>query len=590
MKNVFPGVVRLILSILLGFFYQGLMAQRTYPTDYFQAPVDFRMLLSGTFGEIRNNHFHSGIDIKTGGVEGAKIYSVADGYVSRIKVSPFGFGKALYITHPNGYVSVYGHLRSYNSTIGDYVKKAQYSAEKFDIELFPEPGQLPVKKGETVAYSGNSGSSGGPHLHFEMRDEATQYIINPLLFGYEVKDFYKPRITSIKIYPEDEFSRVNNSGKSIRYLTEGWGTEHRLANQPVIKVSGRISFSVQVYDQQNDTDNKNGPYAIALYIDSVLVYEFRLETFSFDQTRYVNSLLDYEELIRNNVRLQRTCIDPGNKLDLYRNVSENGVFQFNDSLVHTIRYEVSDVPGNIAVLTFKVKSEKPAITGQQPVPEGENPRSIYQFQTSSFNFNASNHFGNASVILDAPKGAFYKSFEFQYDSAKKMAGTYSSVHKIHNGYTPVHDYITLGIRPEGLPESLRPKALVVKIGNNGTGFTSAGGQYDADGYVRTKIREFGNYAIAVDTVPPKIRPVKPESFKNMDGQTVLKMIISDELSGIFNYRGTLNGKWILMEYDAKNDLLIYYIDDRLLPGTNNFELKVADVKGNSANYKAVLVK
>jgi murein DD-endopeptidase MepM/ murein hydrolase activator NlpD len=572
--------------LLVVFVTHDLPAQkRVYPTDYFRPPVDFRILLSGTFGEIRANHFHSGIDIKTGGAEGAKVYAVADGYVSRIKVSPYGFGKALYITHPNGFVSVYGHLKGYNSAIGEYVKTAQYRAENFEIELFPSPDELPVRRGEVVAISGNSGSSGGPHVHFEMRDEATQKIINPLLFGYEVKDFYKPRITSVKIYPEDANSAVNGSSRAVRYLTEGWGEGHRLAGNPAIRLSGNISFAIQAFDQQNDTDNKNGPYGIALYIDSLLVYEFRMETFAFDQTRYVNSLLDYEELVRNNVRLQRTCIDPGNKLDIYDEVKNRGIFNFSDSLTHTIRYEVTDVPGNVAVLEFRVQS---VVSGQQSAVSGQQS---LQSQPSTFNYNASNHFENTSVILDAPKGVFYKSFEFRYDSARRVTGTYSSIHKIHNRYTPVHDYITLAIRPQGLPERLRLKALLVRMNDEGAGFSSAGGAFEEpDGFVRAKIREFGNYAVAVDTIPPKIRPVNAESFKNLAGATAVKFTISDELSGIASYRGTLNGKWILMDYDAKNDLLIYMIDERLLAGQNAFELKVTDAKGNSATYKSGLTR
>jgi hypothetical protein len=566
-------------------------AQRTYPKGYFQAPLDFRLLLSGTFGEIRAGHFHSGMDIKTQGVEGAKVYAVADGYVSRIRVSPFGFGKALYVTHPNGFVSVYGHLNRYNKTIGDYVKASQYKSENFDIELFPEPGQFPVKKGEIIAYSGNSGGSGGPHLHFELRDEATQYIINPLLFGFDVKDIYKPKITSIKIYPETEGSKVNGTGKSVRYLVEGWGTEHKLAGSPVITLSGDISFGIQLYDQQNDTDNKNGPYAIRLYIDSALVYEFRAETFSFDETRYVNSLIDYEEYVRNNVRLVRTCIDPGNKLDMYGKVKNHGIFSFSDTLVHTIRYEVSDVPGNTAVLAFKVRAQKSSVVSRQSSVGGNLQSSTSNLQSSTFNYDSDNHFGNASVVLDAPKGCFYKTFQFQYDSAKQVKGTYSAVHKIHNKYTPVQDYMTLAIKPKGLPVKLQGKAILVKIDDDGVGFSSAGGQYDAtDGYVRARVREFGNYSVAVDTIPPKIKPINVESFKSLAGQSAVKFTISDELSGISTYRGTLNGKWVLMDYDPKNTLLTYFIDERLLAGPNSFELKVTDSKGNVSIYKTTLTR
>jgi hypothetical protein len=378
-----PALSPMLFAILIAFVLTtSVRAQRIYPASDFRPPLDFRLLLSGTFGEIRSNHFHSGIDIKTGGSEGQKVYAVADGYVSRIKVSAYGFGKALYITHPNGYVSVYGHLKGYNKVIGDYVKATHYRQESFEIEMFPEAGELPVKQGEIVAYSGNSGSSGGPHLHFELRDAGTQKIINPLLFGFDVKDIYRPRITSIKIYPEGENSQVNGAGKAIRYLVEGWGAEHRLAGDPVIRLSGDISFAVQMFDQQNDTDNKNGPYAVALYIDSEKVFDLKMETFAFDQTRYVNSLLDYDELVRNNARLVRTCIDPGNHLDLYGSVRERGIFRFNDSLTHTIRYEVTDVPGNVAVLEFRVQS---AVGGQQSAVNSQRPALKAQPDVSAVN-------------------------------------------------------------------------------------------------------------------------------------------------------------------------------------------------------------
>ncbi|MCK9400489.1 MAG: M23 family metallopeptidase [Bacteroidales bacterium] len=580
---LFRSFPKLIIIIFLITVTQVTFSQKSYPTGYFQPPVDFRMLLSGTFGEVRANHFHSGIDIKTGGVEGSSVYAIADGYVSRIKVSALGFGRALYVTHSNGYVSVYAHLNRYNKVIEDYVRKEQYSEESFEIELFPSLGEILVKKGEIIAYSGNSGSSGGPHLHFEIRDGASQKIINPLLFGYVVKDIFRPRISLLKIYPEDENARVNGNNRSYSYPVEGWGEKHRLNVSQPIHLSGKVSFAIQVSDQQNDTDNKNGPYSIALYIDKELAYQYRMETFSFDETRYVNSLLDYAEYMKSGVRLQRTRIDPGNKLRIYNKTGDHGTFSFNDTLQHGITYEVKDVIGNTALLTFKVKSEKPEILVSKQ-------SSTSNFPISNFNYNTSNHFENTSVILDAPAGVFYDSFHFKYDSTRRVTGTFSAVQRIHDKFTPVHDYITLSIKPRDLPERLRDKALIVKINDDGKGFTSVGGKWESNGYVRAKIREFGNYSVSVDTMPPKINPVQAETFKNLTGQKKIKFIISDEMSGISTYRGTLNGKWVLMEYDAKNDLLFYTIDEQLLKGENNMKLEVVDMKNNRKIYQAILVR
>jgi hypothetical protein len=579
---------KLYLIAILFALSQQLFAQKSYPTGYFQSPLEFRLLLAGTFGEIRANHFHSGIDIKTNGAEGAAVHAIADGYVSRIKVSAYGFGKVIYVTHPNGYVSVYGHLSRYNTAIGSFVRNEQYRRESFEIELFPSAGALPVKKGEIIAFSGNSGSSGGPHLHFEIRDGGSEKPINPLLFGYEVKDLVRPKITLLKIYAEDENARINGKSLDVSYPVEGWGEEHRLNVTQPIRLSGNISFAIQASDQQNDTDNKNGPYSISLYIDKEPVFQQRMETFSFDESRYVNSLLDYSEYMKSGVRLERTRVDPGNRLSIYDKAGNHGVFLFDDTLQHVITYEVKDVAGNTALLTFKVKSEKFKI---KPV---ESANSISQipdskFQFSNFNYNTPNHFDNGSVILDAPKGVFYDSFVFKYDSTRRIAGTYSAVHQIHNKYTPVHDYITLSIKPVNLPDQLKDKAVIVKIKDDGKSYTSAGGKWENTGYITTKIREFGNYSVSVDTIAPKITAVQPEIYTKMAGQKNIRLIISDELSGIAGYRATLNGKWILMEYDAKNDRLTYTVDEYLIHGRNTLMVEVTDGKNNRAIFGATLI-
>ncbi|MFO7613841.1 MAG: M23 family metallopeptidase [Bacteroidales bacterium] len=574
------------LSILLLFLSLCMQGQSEYPAGYFVPPLDGRLLLSGTFGEIRAGHFHSGIDIKTGGVEGKPIYAVADGHVSRIKVSATGFGKALYIDHPNGYTSVYAHLSRYNHAIGGYVFREHYRKESFEIELFPAPGEYPVKKGEVVGYSGNSGTSGGPHLHFELRNTATQKPINPLLFGYAVKDFYRPRITSVKIYPEDENATVNGKNKPLRILVEGWGEEHRLAKGQNVILSGSISFAVQTYDLLNDADNKNGPYSITLFIDGEEVFHIEKISFAFDQTRYVNSYLDYEEYVRSNARMQRTRIDPGNRLgDLYGRVENKGIYCFNDTLMHDIRYEVRDMAGNVGALVFQVRSE---VRSQKL--EDRSQKTEDESGLSIFKYDEANVFKNDLVRVSAKAGAFYDSFEFRYDSSRSVAGTYGLVHHIHDKHTPVHEFIALAIRADGLPERYRDKTLVVKIRDDGKSFTSAGGQWNGDGFVGTRIREFGNYSVAVDTVPPKITPLRPESFKNLSAARQVRFRISDEISGIKSYRGTLNGKWILMEYDAKNNLLVYAFDENFLKGSNAFALEVIDMKDNKATYQAELVK
>jgi hypothetical protein len=574
-----------LVAILLFFFtfVTESLAQKSYPTDYFRPPVDLRLLLSGTFGELRANHFHSGIDIKTNGATGAKVYAIADGYISRINVSAFGFGKALYINHPNGYTSVYAHLDYFTGPVHEYVMDEHYSRESFEMTLYPAAGELPVKKGDLIAYSGNSGSSAGPHLHFEIREEASQEPINPLLFGFEVKDFYRPDITWLKIYAVDENSLVNGQNRHTKFQVEGWGADHRLAAGKKITLSGNIAFGIQCTDRQNDTQNKNGVYQVRVFFDGRLINTTRMEKFSFSETRFINSLIDYEEYMRNSIRLQRTEIDPNNKLSLYEDLPGSGIVFIDDTLEHAVRYEVTDVPGNLSVLEFK-------ITGENSSKSQGGLKTLLPADPGTFYYNGNNRYETEDLKLEAAAGAFYRSFKFTYSKTPAEKNCYAEVHHIHDEYTPVHDYIDLAIKPVGLPDGLKGKALIVKLDDGQPQFSSNGGEYQPDGFVHARIREFGKYSIAVDTVPPVITPLNLSHHKDLSGQSMVKFIIKDELSGIKSYRGTLNGQWILMEYDAKNNLLVYFIEDHLKKGTNSFLLEVTDMKGNRSEYPTSLVR
>lgn len=585
-RRMAPGKVRrpLLLALLCCALSgtSNLMAQQVYPTDYFRSPVDFRMFLSGTFGEIRTNHLHSGMDVRTNGAEGAKIYAVADGYVSRINVSAYGFGKALYITHPNGYTSVYAHLNYFTGQIHEYVMKEHYRRESFEMTLYPEPGELRVTKGQVVAYSGNSGTSGGPHLHFEIRDEATQDPINPLLFGMEVKDLVPPRLTWLKIYAADAGSRINGKSADAKFQVEGSGKGHTLSGSPAITLSGNIAFGIQCHDVQSDSDNKNGIYSVSFFVDQAPVASFRIETFAFSETRYVNSLIDYNEYIRSGMRFLRTEIDPGNKLPVYAPGSARGIFTIDDEQLHQARCEVADAAGNISVLTFSFRGQRAMDVKTAEVWDMEDP--------SVFIWNRDNKLKTNDFILEAPAGSFYRTFRMNYSASQACKGCYSPVHHVHDRYTPVHDHITLAIRPAGLPERLQAKALLVRIDDNTGGFVTHGGAWEEDGFVRTTVREFGNYAVAVDTISPSVAAIDAAYHKNLAGRTTLKFTIKDQLSGIKSYRGTLNGQWILMDFDAKNDLLVYYIGEQMKPGTNAFRLVVTDMKDNQRVFETTMVR
>jgi hypothetical protein len=575
--------MKYFMLILIGVLFFGktgtVVSQTAYPKNYFRSPVDYRILLAGSFGELRKNHFHSGIDIRTDGQVGKPLYAVADGYVSRINISAGGFGKALYITCPNGFVSVYGHLKGFNKVIGDWIRVQQYKNESFAIDIPVDPGVLKVKKGDLVAFSGNSGASAGPHLHFEMRDAATQNAIDPLLFGFDIRDIIPPKIEKVRIYPADGNSKVNGSDNPLSLPVSGQGSTYQVISRDITEVSGTVIFGISAIDQMNDSGMKDGVHSIELYVDTTLVFSQSIDQFAFAETRYVNSLLDYPLLVQYNTLVQRSYVAPNNKLRIYGTVKNRGLVSFTDDRTHKILYQVKDATGNTSRLAFWVKS----------VPPAASPAKAKKIQAGTlFSCKSENSFIRDDIKLTLPQDALYEDLDFVYSVSPRVHGTWSDLHHLQNELTPVHSFCTLSIKPVGLPGRLSSKALIA-IEQSPGHFSSRGGTF-ANGWVTTQIREFGNYAVLVDTIPPVIRPLNITGNKKVNQQVTFAFRITDDLSGIKQYRGTLNGKWILMEYDAKSNLLTYYYDDRLLHGKNTFRLVVKDDSGNESSYAVTLFR
>ncbi len=326
-----------------------------YGQDYYP-PVDFRMLLSGTFGELRGNHFHSGIDIKTEGVEGQKVYSIADGYISRIKVSAWGYGKALYITHPDGNTSVYAHLKRFSKLINNYVIENQYKKERFEIQLYPLKDKFVIKKGEMIAFSGNTGGSSGAHLHFEIRNTKTEQPINPLQFGFDITDDIHPIINKIKMYSIDGGTIDGNSiDKSFKLKRNGVG--YTLGESiPIVK--GKIAFSISTYDKLNDSYNRNGVYDIKLLVDNTLIYHLQMNEFSFSESRFINAHIDYKEKQINQTKYHRCYKLPNNKLSIYKQILEKGIVDFTDDTTHLVRFEVMDIYKNKIILLMILRTTR----------------------------------------------------------------------------------------------------------------------------------------------------------------------------------------------------------------------------------------
>lgn len=569
--------------LLLSFFsFSFSFSQNSeYPADYFRPPLDIPLYLSGTFGELRSNHFHSGIDIKTQGVEGKNVYAVADGYVSRVKVSAGGYGKALYITHPNGTVSVYGHLKSFNSAIEKYIRELQYANESFEVEAFPTKETLPVKKGDVVAFSGNTGSSGGPHLHFEIREESSQYAVNPLLYkSIKIKDVLQPSILELGIYPVDESSLINGKYDTAFFAVEGAGKDYVLKGKPKITVSGNVSFGVRAVDLMSDISNKNGVYQIELEMDGQEIFDITMDKLSFSTSRYINSLIDYNYYKKAERRVVRTQIDGNNKLFNYHKVKNNGIVYFYDEMTHRFVFRVKDAYGNTSELKFDVVSTIPET---KPFSKAMAKTDNAEF----FEFDEENEFSKDGIELNFPENAFYQSFWFQFKEIKTDSTKYSPVYQAHNKFTPVQKSFSIEIEPKNCPANVKQK-LYIAYSSDGKNYDYAGSEWKGD-KLAASYNQLGYFTILADAENPVITPVNIANGKNIATQNSIKITIKDKKTGVKNYRATLNGKWILMEYDAKNNLLTYNYDDRLVKGENLFKITVSDQLNNESVYQAKLV-
>jgi len=570
--------MRYFLLLIISIFILQSTYSQSYPKKYFRAPLDIPLYLSGTFGELRSNHFHSGIDIKTQGVQGKKVYAIANGYVSRVKVSGGGYGKTIYITHPNGYVSVYGHLKKFNDKLQEFVINLQYEKESYTVESFPEKDEFPVKKGDVIALSGNSGSSMGPHLHFEIREESTQYPVNPLLFeSIKVKDFTRPQIKGVAIYPVDKNSTINGKNDTVFFAVDGWGDKHRLKNSPDIVVSGNIAFGIWTHDLMNEINNKNGVFEISLQIDSAKVFGLKMNKLSFSTTRYLNSLIDYNRYKNKSSKYVRTQIDTNNRLFIYKDVLNNGIHYFEDTLEHKVQFIVRDAYDNKSSLSFSIKSNDTIISHEHSRID----------DTRYFEFSKKNSIEEDGLKVSFPANSFYRSFYFEFDQNERGEDNLSKVYQLHNRFVPVQKYFTVKIEADTNLGELLSKLYIAYSPDNKE-YWYAGSKQSGE-FITAKSRLLGFFTLAADTIPPKIIAINIKGKKKISGQKTIKMHISDKQTGISSYNAYLNDEWILMEYDPKNNLLVYNYDELLKKGENDFRLVVIDELKNESEYKAKLI-
>jgi len=558
---------------------------QTFAKDYFISPITIPLSLSASFGEIRPNHFHAGLDIRTQQKEGLPILAIADGYVSRIMIQSYGYGKMLYVNHPNGYTSVFAHLSGFAPEIEAYLKENQYAEETFEIDLRPEKDMFKVRKGDTIAFSGNTGSSAGPHIHFEIRETKSEWVVNPLLAGFNIQDHIPPIITKLRFYPLEqetvfEVVTIDKKGNITKIYYEPFDLgvtvingKYQLSGVKSIKVKGTFGIGVSTKDRMDNTSFKYGVYSITLKTWKEIVFKSTMQSMNFYDIRDVNAHIDYEQAIEGKGEYQRMFLLPNNHLPIYQVNKDRGRIKLkpNDSLYLTL--EVADIHNNISSLIFKVAYLNKELPLQKPVIQ--NDTNLFK----KLAYDKPSYFKTKNLELYFMANSFYDTVYMLYRKMPKIPKIYSERYVIGSYKIPVHDYFTIKIRSADLPERLRSKALIASVAGNGQ-MVAYDGLYK-DGFIESKIRNFGIFAIAVDTVAPIIIPLNIKENSHMESIPIIKVKISDEFSGIGSYRGTIDGKWILMEYDKKSHLLVYKFDSKLSPGLHNFCLEVKDKKDNS---------
>ncbi len=561
----------ILLSLFLLFLHHKSIAQNKYPQYYFRSPLNIPLVLAGSFGELRAGHFHTGIDIKTQGVVGKKVYAVADGYVSRIKVSPWGYGNALYIKHPNGYTSVYAHLNRYIDTIANMVITKEYRTKSFAVEIFPKAGSIKIKKGQVIAYSGNSGSSGGPHLHFEIRNSAEEPI-NPLLFGLKIPDHQYPKIRKFRIYNLFE----NGSTKYNEYTLKQKGKTVNLKTNDTIKIhSDKFYTAVEGFDRWDAAVNKNGYYKLSYFFDDTLFFQFVADKLVFNQKRYINTYIDYAEYIKNKVRFQRSIIEENTKLRNTRNNINNGIISLTDNNIHIIKIIAEDFSGQKSTLIVVIKKG--------------NPYKAKELSGAFFEWNKNNIYENDDIKVDIPSGTFYSNQLFWTNKLRNPYSDYSKLIEVYDAGIPIHKYYTLRIRLDSNAQIIDKSKLCILSLNSKDQLIYEGGKYN-NGFIETKTRSFGKYFIGIDTLAPIIKQQNVYNNKNITKQKSLNFKVSDDISGIDKYTATLDGKWILLKYDPKKSKLYYDIDKHFTLGKHNFKIIVSDAKGNIASKSYSLIR
>jgi hypothetical protein len=564
---------RVICSLLL-LSTSFCSAQIDTSRNSFSMPLSVIQGITGSFGEIRVDHFHSGVDLRTDNKIGKEVRATFDGYISRIKVSPVGFGKAIFVDHPNGLTTVYGHLDRYSDKINRYIKNIQYRSKSFDVEVFPKPTEIPIKKGDLLGYSGNSGGSFGPHLHYEVRTSVDQRPLNPIPKYIKLVDSIPPFIKSLHFYRLDSTSYAN--GYSRKSDVSVIKNHNVYTINTKIEACGKIGIGIDVLDKINSQSTQCGFKSITLTVNNKVVYRLTLDQFSFAETRYVNSIIDYPTRYTTNKEIVKLFAEPCNFFSGLHDLFKKGILTIEPDSLYKIVILVADASSNTSKLSFNLKGISAPINTQSK--KSISPKTVL------LSCMIENSIVNDTFTLQIPKYSLYNNLYFEHSCLSLLEYKYSSLVKLHNPLTPLHQKVIFDLKATNIPTKYQSKALLATIGSDKK-ISAAGGDWK-NGYVRGYITAFGDYFITLDTIAPEIKPINIKQGSTMTGIDGIRLTVTDEFSGIKKVDGYIDGNWVLFDYDKKNNLIYYQFDRELLVANKSHTLEIVatDTKDNISRF------
>jgi murein DD-endopeptidase MepM/ murein hydrolase activator NlpD len=560
--NLQKVVASLIVSTLYIITAQAqFFSPKNYPQGYFGWPVVAAKGLAANFGELRPNHYHMGLDCKTDQKQNMRVLAAASGYIANVKIEPYGFGRAIYINHPNGLTTVYGHLNDFTPALEKYVKEQQYKLKSWKVFIDIPASLFPVQKGDFIAFSGNTGGSQGPHVHFEIRDTKTDKVLNPSLFDIPIPDNVPPKIVRLALYDRC-MSTYEQTPKFIPIKKTG--SNYGTAPAVITVNTDKVSFGISAFDSYTGSTNQNGIYETVVYDNEKPVIGFQIDSITYDETRYLNAHIDYKLRSSGGPFVEHLSRLPGYYNSIYKTTYGDGIISLEDDQVHAIKIIVKDANGNVSTLQFSI--QRGAIAKSNTVAAGS--AGLKEFKPGYINV-----FENNDISFYLPENALYDSIRFRYNEIKQPQGY--TVYQLHSVTVPVHVYFPVKIKASS---SFPNKMVMHRFANGKDDYAKA--EYE-NGWYKASFREFGNFQLMIDTMPPTISPVGFKDHMNCSKLNRLAFVILDNSEEIKTFTATLDGSWLRFSND-KGRTFIYTFDEMCASGEHELKITAIDQVGNVA--------